>query len=419
MIRCSKHIISNANKSKIDKIDQLFIDYKHDLEVYIGYIVDGVLPLKTMMSSSLLPSENIKHSRYKQLIYKQASEIIRSQLDKSKKRRFSTYKKVYAYFKNQNRQLNFTSKKFSELNLKDIKLSHFFKIPTIKNLSINLDERFFNIISSNYFDKFINIKLPFFNEKGTRALQINIPINHHKHSNRFKKDGFTLRKNIQLKKVGDSYFVNLIWEKEVELKGKGKSIGIDIGYKKLIASSENQLIGGNLENLYSKITKKKKYSKKYYKLLTQRDNLINQACNKLNLEGVGLIIIEDLKNVKKDKSFKKLKEKGKNKLYKNQQTDYNNKSQYWSYRQVIEKITRMCEVNGVKVVKVSPHYTSQTCSGCGHVDENSRKGEQFSCTSCGFEIDADYNASINIRNRGENAKEHGYSPSNQEFHYFS
>jgi IS605 OrfB family transposase len=419
MIRCSKHIISSANQGKIDKIDQLFIDYKHDLEIYINYIVDGTLPLKTMMSSSLLPSERIKHSRYKQLIYKQASEIIRSQLDKSKKRRFATYKKVYSYFKNQNRQAKFTSKKFSELNLKDIKSSHFFKIPTIKNLSINLDERFFNIISGNYFNNFINIKLPFFNEKGTRAIQINIPINHHKHSNKFKKDGFVLRKNIQLKKVGDSYFVNLIWEKEVKLKEKGKSIGIDIGYKKLIASSENQLIGENLKELYSKITKKKKYSKKYYKLLTQRDNLINKACNELNLDDVGLVVIEDLKNVKKDKSFKKQKEKGNNKIQKKQQTDYNNKSQYWSYRQVIEKITRMCEVNGVEMMKVSPSYTSQTCSECGHVDENSRNKEIFSCTSCEKVLDADYNASINIRNRGEHAKERGYSPSNQELHYFS
>lgn len=401
MIRCSKHIISNANKSKVDKIDQLFVDYKCDLEIYINYIIDGTLPLKTMMSSSLLPNEKIKHSRYKQLIYKQASEIIRSQIDKSKKRRFSTYKKVYYYFKNQNRQLDFVNKKFSELNLKDVKLSRFFTIPKIKNLSINLDERFFNILTSKHFDNFINIKLPYFNEKGTRAIQINIPINQHKHSNNFKRDGFVLRKNIQLKKNGNHYFVNLIWEKEIKPKSEGKTIGIDIGYKKLIVSSENQLIGKNLEDLYIKITKKKKYSKKYYKLLTQRDNLINKACNELNLCDVNKIVIEDLKNVKKNKSFKTLKEKGKNTLYKKQQTDYNNKSQYWSYRQVIEKLTRMCEVNGIILVKVSPNYTSQTCSMCGLVDENSRKGEQFSCTSCKYEVDADYNASINICNRGE------------------
>jgi transposase len=73
----------------------------------------------------------------------------------------------------------------------------------------------------------------------------------------------------------------------------------------------------------------------------------------------------------------------------------------------------MSEVKGIELVKVSPAYTSQTCSKCGHVDEKSRNGEHFSCTCCGYQIDADYNAAINIHNRGV------YSLSNQPIHYFS
>ena len=89
MIRTSKHNISNiTNQGKLSYLDCLFIDYKNGLEIYINYIIDGVLPLKTMMSSSLLPNEKIIHSRFKQLIYKQASEIIRSQIDKCKKKRY-------------------------------------------------------------------------------------------------------------------------------------------------------------------------------------------------------------------------------------------------------------------------------------------------------------------------------------------
>jgi len=52
------------------------------------------------------------------------------------------------------------------------------------------------------------------------------------------------------------------------------------------------------------------------------------------------------------------------------------------------------------LVKVSPAYTSQTCSSCGHVDKNSRNGEHYECVSCGYKNDADVNASINIHNRG-------------------
>ena len=60
----------------------------------------------------------------------------------------------------------------------------------------------------------------------------------------------------------------------------------------------------------------------------------------------------------------------------------------------------MCEVNGIILEKVSPAYTSQTCFKCGNIDKNSRKGELYQCVNCGYKIDADYNASINIHNRG-------------------
>ena len=52
------------------------------------------------------------------------------------------------------------------------------------------------------------------------------------------------------------------------------------------------------------------------------------------------------------------------------------------------------------MVKVSPSYTSQTCSACGHIDKNNRNKQLFKCVCCEYENDADVNASINIHNRG-------------------
>jgi putative transposase len=60
----------------------------------------------------------------------------------------------------------------------------------------------------------------------------------------------------------------------------------------------------------------------------------------------------------------------------------------------------LCEEQGIILEKVSPEYTSQTCSNCGTVDRNSRKGELYQCSSCRIEIDADYNAALNILHRG-------------------
>jgi putative transposase len=50
-----------------------------------------------------------------------------------------------------------------------------------------------------------------------------------------------------------------------------------------------------------------------------------------------------------------------------------------------------------RVEKVSPAFTSQRCSACGHVDPKSRESQaRFVCTACGFACHADVNAAINI-----------------------
>ena len=56
---------------------------------------------------------------------------------------------------------------------------------------------------------------------------------------------------------------------------------------------------------------------------------------------------------------------------------------------------------GCEVVAVPPHHTSQRCSACGHVAAGNRTGQaRFCCVSCGFEINADLNAAINILEAG-------------------
>ncbi|HMI24216.1 MAG TPA: transposase [Streptosporangiaceae bacterium] len=50
-----------------------------------------------------------------------------------------------------------------------------------------------------------------------------------------------------------------------------------------------------------------------------------------------------------------------------------------------------------RVEKVSPAYTSQRCSACGHIAAESRKSQAlFACVACSFECNADVNAARNI-----------------------
>jgi IS605 OrfB family transposase len=74
----------------------------------------------------------------------------------------------------------------------------------------------------------------------------------------------------------------------------------------------------------------------------------------------------------------------------------------WSFHQLGSFIDYKSTRAGVPVVYVDPAYTSQGCSGCGHISKkNRRRRATFLCTSCGLSLPADWNAAINITMRGE------------------
>ena len=55
---------------------------------------------------------------------------------------------------------------------------------------------------------------------------------------------------------------------------------------------------------------------------------------------------------------------------------------------------------GITISLTNAEYTSQQCSCCGYIHKYNRKSqEEFKCIHCGYEKNADLNASINIKNR--------------------
>ena len=77
-----------------------------------------------------------------------------------------------------------------------------------------------------------------------------------------------------------------------------------------------------------------------------------------------------------------------------------NKLQRWSYTQTFNKLEQLSESKGFVIKKVNPAYTSQTCSNCGSIAKENRKGELYQCGNCGIQLDADFNAALNILHRG-------------------
>ena len=60
------------------------------------------------------------------------------------------------------------------------------------------------------------------------------------------------------------------------------------------------------------------------------------------------------------------------------------------------------EAAGVPLVLVDPRDTSRTCSRCGYCDKGNRKSQdKFLCLKCGFALNADLNAAINVGARAE------------------
>jgi IS605 OrfB family transposase len=69
----------------------------------------------------------------------------------------------------------------------------------------------------------------------------------------------------------------------------------------------------------------------------------------------------------------------------------------WAFFQLRQFIAYKAAWAGVPLHLVDPRNTSRTCSACGHCEKANRKSqESFLCQRCGFALNADYNAAINI-----------------------
>ncbi len=74
----------------------------------------------------------------------------------------------------------------------------------------------------------------------------------------------------------------------------------------------------------------------------------------------------------------------------------------WAFDQLRQFVSYKAERAGIPVILVDARDTSRTCSACGYCDKANRKTQAlFSCLQCGFEINADINAALNLEARAE------------------
>lgn len=70
----------------------------------------------------------------------------------------------------------------------------------------------------------------------------------------------------------------------------------------------------------------------------------------------------------------------------------------WSYAELLGFLAYKAPLHGSFVVKVDAHYTSQTCTRCGHCSKGNRpnSGLMFVCENCGYHLHSDLMGARNV-----------------------
>ena len=166
--------------------------------------------------------------------------------------------------------------------------------------------------------------------------------------------------------------------------------------------SKKILLELKLKNLEDNNLGKQKRNSKISKYKSRIISHINCELNKMiKEEDLQEIVREDLNWISKKKNVRKKQQ---------------NRFSTWSKGILFERLSVKLIENGIKETIVNPAYTSQVCSRCNHL--GNRKGKEFKCTNCNLNIDADFNASINIKKRKLIKEINIYTPYKQVKKYY-
>lgn len=207
-------------------------------------------------------------------------------------------------------------------------------------------------------------------------------------------------KRVRVVRRADGYYVQFCLDVERVEKREptGKTLGLDVGLTHFYTDSNGQTVENprhlrksekslkRLNRRLSRATKgsknrvkaRNRLSRNHLKVSRQRKDFAVKLARCV-IRSSDLVAYEDLQvrnMVRNRKLAKSISDAA------------------WSaFRDWLEYFGR---VFGVVTVAVPPHYTSQDCSNCGEVIKKSLSQRTHKCSHCGFVLDRDWNAAINI-----------------------
>lgn len=195
------------------------------------------------------------------------------------------------------------------------------------------------------------------------------------------------------------------------------TIGLDVNSSNLLTDSNGTIIPalhnnakikklyGKIKRLQIKLSNKVRYGKSYniikfniaklwYRINNIKNDLLHKVSNTYSkykfIHMEKLNIRKMTKNTKGTITNPNMDSKRKTKL--NRTILSNN------WFKLMTLIKYKAERIGNKLLLINPEYTSQRCSKCGYISKDNRESQSvFKCKSCEFELNADYNAAINIQ----------------------
>ena len=231
----------------------------------------------------------------------------------------------------------------------------------------------------------------------------------------------------------DRYYVSILVE-EIDIKTSNSNIdikifnhnneriGIDLGIKDFaICSNGNKFKNINKTSTVKKIEKKlkreqRKLSRKYESLKIRNKNIKEGRATRQNIQKQVVKVQrlhQRLANIRTDyinktvfsivkqkPSYITIEDLAVSNMMKNKHLSKAIASQ--KFFEFKTKLMSKCKQNNIELRIVDRFYpSSKTCSNCGRIKKDLKLSDRVYKCSCGFVIDRDLNASINLRNAKE------------------
>ncbi len=203
-------------------------------------------------------------------------------------------------------------------------------------------------------------------------------------------------------KKGKFFLFQTVEVPEEDVKDIEGFIGVDFGIVSLATTSDGECFSGRKTNeVRQKMTTLKMAlqkrgstsAKRHLKKISGRERRFKKITN----HTISKKIVRVAKDSRRGIALENLKGFNGRQTVRHEQRERFGK---WAFGELTAFINYKARLAGIPVIKVDPRNTSRECSACGHIARANRKSQsEFACQHCGFSLNADHNAAINIASR--------------------